>query len=56
VNGLPFAKTDHADTVPIGFRPPATRHSGHADGADVPKGTATIVPLPTPTPAGARGR
>ena len=51
VNGFPFAKTDHTDTVPIGFRPPATRHSGPADGADVPKGTATVVPMPGSAPA-----
>jgi hypothetical protein len=69
VNGLPFAKTDHGDTIPIGFRPPAARHSGgprsggphsggthtNDDGGDVPKGTAMIVPVPTPT-AGVRAR
>jgi hypothetical protein len=56
VNGLAFAKTDHGDTIPIGFRPPATRHSGKGDGADVPKGTATIVPAPAPNSPGVRGR
>ena len=53
VNGLPFAKvTDNGDTVPIGFRPPASRRSlssQHKTGApgetDTPKGTATIGPL-----------
>ena len=55
VNGLPFAKTDHNDTIPIGFRPPAPRHSRQTDGTDVPKGTATIVAVP-PSTAGARGR
>jgi hypothetical protein len=61
VNGLPFAKImDNGDTVPIGFRPPASRRSqsarqkaaaagGTSPGAttssdDVPKGTATLGP------------
>jgi hypothetical protein len=58
VNGLPFAKTDREYTIPIGFRPPLTRHwggsqntsapagSGSSPAEDVPKGTATIVPAP----------
>jgi hypothetical protein len=56
VNGLPFAKLmDNGDTVPIGFRPPASLRSlswqqktgkpGATDEADTPKGTATIGPL-----------
>jgi hypothetical protein len=65
VNGLPFAKTDGNDTVPIGFRPPKSRHSGHAlpsletageKPADRAKGTATIVPIPVPVPVPPRGR
>jgi hypothetical protein len=56
VNGLPFAKVmDNGDTVPIGFRPPASQRSlswqqktgnPRATGeGDTPKGTATIGPL-----------
>ena len=53
VNGLPFAKVmDNGDTVPIGFRPPASRRSlssqqktGAPGETDTPKGTATIGPL-----------
>jgi hypothetical protein len=56
VNGLPFAKVmDNGDTVPIGFRPPASRRSlssqqktgnpGTTSETDTPKGTATIGPL-----------
>lgn len=55
VNGLPFAKTDGAYTVPIGFRPPPSHRSmsrqktaqSNPPPADAPKGTATIVPLAT---------
>jgi hypothetical protein len=66
VNGLPFAKVmDNGDTVPIGFRPPASRRSlaarqkagavgaGATSSADAPKGTATIGPprtMPVPAP------
>lgn len=52
VNGLPFAKTIGQYTVPIGFRPPQSRHSGteinlpHA--GEKEKGTATLVPAPPP--------
>jgi hypothetical protein len=60
VNGLPFAKVmDNGDTVPIGFRPPASRRSlssqqksgnaGATGETDIPKGTATIGPLGTHT-------
>jgi hypothetical protein len=58
VNGLPFAKTDGQYTVPIGFRPPATRHwgnaqktqgAGQAPAGDEPKATATILPPAQPT-------
>jgi hypothetical protein len=53
VNGLPFAKVmDNGDTVPIGFRPPASRRSlgsqqkpGTTSETDTPKGTATIGSL-----------
>ena len=56
VNGLPFAKLmDNGDTVPIGFRPPASRRSlssqqksgkpGAMGETDTPKGTATIGPV-----------
>ena len=61
VNGLPFAKVmDNGDTVPIGFRPPASRRSlssqqrtgssGATSETDTPKGTATIGPLGSNTP------
>jgi hypothetical protein len=53
VNGLPFAKTDGPHTIPIGFKPPQSRHHGSdlpplnpgAKNDDAPKGTATIVPM-----------
>jgi hypothetical protein len=59
VNGLPFAKTDRAYTIPIGFRPPAARLRGNGaapTAADAPKGTATILPVPAPANLGAHGR
>lgn len=55
VNGLPFAKTDGQYTLPIGFRPPKSRHAGseinlpHA--GENEKGTATLVPMPAPPSA-----
>ena len=63
VNGLPFAKTDGDHTIPIGFRPPASRHSAggvtagaaaQPNAADQPRGTATIVPAPVDTGARAK--
>jgi hypothetical protein len=63
VNGLPFAKTDGDHTIPIGFRPPASRHSAvggtagagaQPNAADQPRGTATIVPMPADTGARAK--
>jgi hypothetical protein len=67
VNGLPFAKTDGNYTVPIGFKPPRSRHPGSAlpslgtaGAADKPaetaKGTATIVPVPVPVAPKGQGR
>jgi hypothetical protein len=66
VNGLPFAKTTGNYTVPIGFRPPKSRHSGSlpnltgtgtngSNTAEDAKGTATIVPVPVPIPVPPRG-
>ncbi len=64
VNGLPFAKTDGGDTIPIGFRPPVTRRPGAGgkqaaggsaiQSGDIPKGTATILSTPASTGAQAR--
>jgi hypothetical protein len=43
VNGLPFAKFENGNTVPIGFRPPQPMHAGHkALSVDPPKGIASI--------------
>jgi len=64
VNGLPFAKTMANTTVPVGFRPPKSRHSGSlpnmtgsgSNTADTAKGTATIVPVPVPVPVPPKGR
>jgi hypothetical protein len=67
VNGLPFAKTDGNNTLPVGFRPPRSRHPGSAlpplgtagaDGkpADTAKGNATIVPVPVPVAPKGHGR
>jgi hypothetical protein len=58
VNGLPFAKTTANTTVPVGFRPPKSRHPGslpnmtgpESNVRDTAKGTATIVPVPVPVP------
>jgi hypothetical protein len=58
VNGLPFAKTMANTTVPVGFRPPKSRHPGslpnmtgpESNVRDTAKGTATIVPVPVPVP------
>jgi len=58
VNGLPFAKTLDNSTVPVGFRPPKSRHASSlpnitgpaSNTADTAKGTATIVPVPVPVP------
>jgi len=64
VNGLPFAKTLANTTVPVGFRPPKSRHSGSlpnmtgpaSNQGDTAKGTATIVPPPVPVPVPPKGR
>lgn len=53
VNGLPFARTDGAYTVPIGFRPPPSHRSAAgqkptqaaAPVTDAPKGNASVLPL-----------
>ena len=64
VNGLPFAKTSANTTVPVGFQPPKSRHSGSlpnmtgpgSNTGDTAKGTATIVPAPVPVPVPPRGQ
>jgi hypothetical protein len=64
VNGLPFAKSLANTTVPVGFRPPKSRHGGglpnmtgpESNTGDTAKGTATIVPPPVPVPVPPNGR
>jgi hypothetical protein len=59
VNGQPFAKTDGAYTIPIGFRPPASGHrgsNGAPTAAEAPKGTAAILLQPASTSSGAHAR
>jgi hypothetical protein len=43
VNGLPFARLEDRNTVPIAFRPPPSRRSpGSAGPAGKPEGIASV--------------